>query len=149
MTNKITDRACYIMETEFHAEYVLEGENLSDKTIKSRISKLLQRHVDQCYSNQDRVPLVLISEVVNQKPIILEKDNKTKVMTLGSMTMCIEDADDNPKALGKNMTMLFFDSLKLPAFRVTNAYLPYKQVGIKNEMRGYIQLDNSVFIPIT
>ena len=151
MTNKITDRAVFIMETEFWCNYELDGENLTERTLKGRVRKLLQTHIDRCYSNENSVPFVMVTEISNKEPYFADDNGVTKLRTSCTMTMCVEDADNNPEQLAKEMTMLFFDTIKFPSFKVNKAYPTPDSIAIKDEscMRGYVQLDNSVFIPIT
>jgi len=151
MTNKITDRACYIMETEFWCYYELEGINLTERTMKGRVRKLLQTHIDRMYSDENRVPFVMVTEISNKQPMCEEKAGRTLLRTSCTLTMCVEDADNEPNKLAREMTTLFFETIKFPAFKVIDAYPVDNSISIKEDscMRGYVQLDNTIFIPIT
>lgn len=138
------------MEAMFECMYTLNGNNLTDRQIKLRINATIKKHIMRCFGKPNAVPLMLVTELSNTKPLI-EEDPRfpvTEVTVDCKMAFCIEDCENNSESVGREFVRMFIDMI--PVSKQEHV-LSVKTIGfiqIENPMRGYIQADNTIFIQI-
>ena len=138
------------MEAMFECKYTLNGKNLTDKQIKTRINSTLKKHILRCYGKQDAVPLMLVTELENKKPLIEEdaRFSNTEVTLDCKMCFCIEDCENNPESVGREFVRLFVETIPTSKTEHMLSVKVNGFINIENPLKGYIQLDNTIFLQI-
>jgi hypothetical protein len=150
MTNNITDRACLMMEAIFKCVYTLNGNDLTDRQIKTRINATMKKHILRCFGKQDAVPLMLVTELTNTNPLVIEDSRfpVTEVTLDCKMAFCIEDCENHPESVGREFVGMFIDMIPVSKQEHCMSVKIKDYIQIENPLKGYIQADNTIFIQI-
>jgi enoyl-[acyl-carrier-protein] reductase (NADH) len=150
MMTKITDRAVYAIYCDFTVKYLLPASNLTDKQISAKLNKELKKHIKRFYNNVHGVPYTYVEELKQEifEVVKDENHNSTFVSAKCELMFCIESADDKPMLLGEGFVHLMFDTINKSVKSGIQMASVTSAVNITDLYKGYVQLDNTVFVPI-
>lgn len=151
MLMKITDRLCWVIAAEFKVKYLLNGIEENEEVISKRINRELKKHIKRFFNITDATPYTYI-ETVEQliTETAIDPFNKNTTATASvKMEFCVENPDNEPEKIGRAFIHLLFDTVNRTVKSGIAMCAITNEISITESFKGYIQLDNTVFVPLS
>jgi hypothetical protein len=150
MFMKITDRLCWVMSAQFKVKYLLNGIEESEAVISKRINRELKKHIKRFFNITESTPYTYV-ECVEQ--IIYERaedpfNKNTTASAEVKIDFVIENPDNEPDKAGRAFVHLLFDTVNRTVKSGIQMCAITNEIAISDIYKGYVQLDNTVFVPI-
>jgi hypothetical protein len=150
MLMKITDRLCWVFAAKLKVKYLLVGIEESDAVITKRINRELKRHIKQFFTITKSTPYTYIESV---EQLIVERgedplNKNTTVSADVNIEFCIENPDNEPEKVAKHFIHLLFDTVNRTVKSGIQMCAITSEIEVTESHKGYVQLDNTVFVPI-
>lgn len=146
---KITDRACWVFAANLSVKYLVATIGESDDTLSKRINRELKKHI-KTFFKISTCPYTSVQEV---KQKLNERSDDlanafTTVYADVDIEFCIESPENEPEKLCKSFLHLMFDSMSQSVKSSIKMCAITNEIKLEESYKGYIQLDNTVFVPI-
>jgi len=151
MLMKITDRLCWVIAAKFKVKYLLSGIEENEEVISKRINRELKKHIKRFFNITNSTPYTYI-EAIDQVIIETAVDpfNKNTTATANvKMEFLIENPDNEPEKIGRAFVHLLFDTVNRTVKSGIAMCAITNEIVITESFKGYIQLDNTVFVPLS
>ena len=150
MLMKITDRLCWVFAANLKVKYLLVGIEESDAVITKRINRELKKHIKQFFTITKSTPYTYIESV---EQLIVERgedplNKNTTVSANVNIEFCLENPDNEPEKVAKHFIHLLFDTVNRTVKSGIQMCAITSEIEVTESHKGYVQLDNTVFVPI-
>lgn len=147
---KITDRLCWVFSANFKVKYLLVGIEESDAVISKRINRELKKHIKKYFNITESCPYTHIESI---EQTLYERgedplNENTTVSAEVKVDFCIESPDNEPEKTARAFIHLMFDTVNRTVKSGIQMCAITSEIEVTESMKGYVQLDNTVFVPI-
>jgi hypothetical protein len=150
MLMKITDRLCWVIAAEFKVKYLLVGIEENELVISKRINRELKKHIKRFFNITHATPYTYVESVeqlITETAVDPFNKNTTATASV-KIEFCVENPDNEPEKIGRAFVHLLFDTVNRTVKSGIQMCAIQNEIAITESFKGYIQLDNTVFVPI-
>ncbi len=147
---KITDRLCWVMSAQFKVKYLLTEIEESEAVISKRINRELKKHIKRFFNITNSTPYTYV-ECVDQTIFEIATDPFNKNTTASAdvkFDFVIENPDNEPEKAGRAFVHLVFDTVNRTVKSGIQMCAVTSEIEVSDIYKGYVQLDNTVFVPL-